>query len=112
MKHPCPNCGTPLVSGFRKSLIASVGPLSRIECTRCGTKVGVPFLLSTAFNMLVIVAPWFAGWLALQLLPNPSSPAWAALAFFVAFIGSMVVMLWLYVRHVPLVSKDITRSSE
>ena len=79
--------------------------MRKIQCSRCGAFIGVPFFISTVFVLLSVVGTSLGGVAALIAI----QPASLLLAFGVFVLGmtlSGACILWFYERLVPLMVKN------
>jgi len=106
-KHPCPKCGEPAVSSWRKCSLSSVGPLSKVHCRKCGAEIGIPFLPSAFFLLLITFIPFITGFAAIKLFSPPDGLFWGMAVLFLGFLAPIPPLFWLYSRYVPLVVKGI-----
>ena len=88
--HPCPHCGKPTISSFRR---ACLGPALPTTCSECGQAVGVPYW-SVALIVPVAVTPTVACWFTDN----------SAIAACIGMIGGALTML-LWASLVPLVKR-------
>jgi DNA-directed RNA polymerase subunit RPC12/RpoP len=101
-KYPCPACHKPTISFWQKH---TIGPMRKIQCSHCGSFIGVPFLISTVFVLLSMIGTSLGGVAALLAIKSAS----LLLALGVFMLGmalSGASILWLYERLVPLVVKN------
>lgn len=82
--HPCPHCGGPGITTFRRY---SLGPAVPATCHSCGRKIGVPW------SSMLAMLPFLLGMAAAPFLPG----VFMLLAPVVGIVAMFV--LW---RRVPL----------
>ena len=102
--YNCPACHRSTLSYWR---VQFLGPLRSLKCNACGSRVSVPWLLSSLFGLLATVAAWFGGLSAIVLFGSYSFVSELTLAVAVV-VGAVVVtapILWLYGRVLYLVVK-------
>jgi len=79
--------------------------MRKIQCSRCGAFIGVPFFIGSVFVLLSVVGSSLGGVAALLLIqPSNLLFAFGVLVLGMALSGACI--LWFYERLVPLVVKN------